>query len=182
MMRFPPFGGSEATTRGGVAPKVQTTSAKNAENGLLWARWTAFWAKQCRTCASFAREPLNIRVSPLMRTSTPRHAPGRRCPRPYHRVNVRIIGPTCASKGPSHHLLGPGAQQVARTRISGPPGGARGAGGGQAATATNRSNFACNAPINLSHIEITSLQFQRFRAPQGTSSGELHATFGGCHP
>ena len=89
------------------------------ENGLLVARWTAFWAKQCRTCASFAREPLNIRVSPLMRTSTPRHAPGRRFPRPYHRVNVRVIEPTCASKGPSHHLLGPGAQQVARTRISG---------------------------------------------------------------
>ena len=119
MTPFPPFGGSEATTRGGVAPKVQTTSVKNAENGLLWARWTAFWAKQCRTCASFAREPLNIRVSPLMRTSTPRHAPGRRCPRPYHRVNVRVIEPTCASKGPSHHLSGPGAQQVARTRISG---------------------------------------------------------------
>ncbi len=25
-------------------PKVQTTSAKNAENGLLWAKWSAFWA------------------------------------------------------------------------------------------------------------------------------------------
>jgi len=32
----------------GVAPKVQTTSAKNAGNGLLWARWSAFWAKLCR--------------------------------------------------------------------------------------------------------------------------------------
>ena len=27
--------------------KVQTTSAKNAENGLLRARWSAFWAQQC---------------------------------------------------------------------------------------------------------------------------------------
>ena len=26
--------------------KVQTTSAKNAENGLLRARWSAFWAQQ----------------------------------------------------------------------------------------------------------------------------------------
>ena len=27
-----------------VALKVQTTSVKNAENGLLRARWSAFWA------------------------------------------------------------------------------------------------------------------------------------------
>ena len=26
-------------------PKLQTTSADNGENGQLWARWTAFWAK-----------------------------------------------------------------------------------------------------------------------------------------
>ena len=26
--------------------KVQTTSVKNAENGLLWARWSAFWAQR----------------------------------------------------------------------------------------------------------------------------------------
>ena len=37
-----PFGGGEIAVRGGVMPKVQTTSAKNAENGLLWARWSAF--------------------------------------------------------------------------------------------------------------------------------------------
>ena len=40
----PPSGGGEITVRGGVMPKVQTTSAKNAENGLLWAKWSAFWA------------------------------------------------------------------------------------------------------------------------------------------
>ena len=39
-----PFGGGEIAVRGGVMPKVQTTSAKNAENGLLWAKWSAFWA------------------------------------------------------------------------------------------------------------------------------------------
>ena len=27
--------------------KVQTTSAKYAENGLLWARWSAFWDIPC---------------------------------------------------------------------------------------------------------------------------------------
>ena len=41
-----PFGGGEITVRGGVMPKVQTTSAKNAENGLLWAKWSAFWARR----------------------------------------------------------------------------------------------------------------------------------------
>jgi len=41
--------------------KVQTTSAKNAENGLLRARWSAFWAQQCLArCAA--------------RTPTPEHA------------------------------------------------------------------------------------------------------------
>ncbi len=37
-----------------------------------------------------AREPLNMHVYPLIRTSTPRYAPGRRCPRACHRVNVRV--------------------------------------------------------------------------------------------
>ena len=45
----PPSGGGEITVRGGVMPKVQTTSAKNAENGLLWAKWSAFWAHRYRS-------------------------------------------------------------------------------------------------------------------------------------
>ena len=52
MLQFPPFGGGEVEVRGGevavwggVAPKVQTTSAKNADNGVSWARWSTFWAK-----------------------------------------------------------------------------------------------------------------------------------------
>ena len=49
MTPFPPFGGGQAPTGGSVAAKLQTTSAKNADNGLLWARWSAFWAQQCRT-------------------------------------------------------------------------------------------------------------------------------------
>ena len=52
--QFPPLGGGEVTVRdgevtvpGGVAPKVQTTSAKNADNGVSWAKWSAFWAQRC---------------------------------------------------------------------------------------------------------------------------------------
>ena len=47
VVQFPASGDGEAATRGGAAPKVQTTSVKNAENGLLWAKWSAFWAQQC---------------------------------------------------------------------------------------------------------------------------------------
>ena len=43
----PPFGGVEAVSGADVVPKTQTTSAKNAENGPLRARWCAFWAKRC---------------------------------------------------------------------------------------------------------------------------------------
>ena len=50
---IPPFGGGEVTVRdgevtvqGGVAPKVQTTSAKNADNGVSWAKWSALWAQR----------------------------------------------------------------------------------------------------------------------------------------
>ena len=61
MVQFPPFGGGEVevrdgevtvrggevTVQGGEAPKVQTTSAKNADNGVSWARWSALWAQRC---------------------------------------------------------------------------------------------------------------------------------------
>ena len=33
--------------RDGVAPKVQTTSTKNADNGVSWARWSALCAQRC---------------------------------------------------------------------------------------------------------------------------------------
>ena len=45
MPPFPPFGGSPSVALVSVVPKVQTTSMKNAENGVLWARWSAFWAQ-----------------------------------------------------------------------------------------------------------------------------------------
>ena len=51
--QFPPFGGGEVTVRdgevtvrSGVAPKVQTTSAKNADNGVSWVKWSAMQAQR----------------------------------------------------------------------------------------------------------------------------------------
>ena len=59
VVQFPPLGGGEAATHSGVVPKVQTTSAKNAENGVSWARWTTFWAHRCLARCTCSR------VSPL---------------------------------------------------------------------------------------------------------------------
>ena len=72
--QFPLFGGGEVAVRGGVAPKVQTTSAKNADNGVSWARWSALWAKlsrtwcvvRTRTCYC-VRSPAISHVNPLFR-------------------------------------------------------------------------------------------------------------------
>ena len=46
-----------------------------------------------------AREPLNMRVNPLIRTQAPQHAPGRRCPRAGHWARVRVREPArgCAA-------------------------------------------------------------------------------------
>ena len=99
-MQFPPIGGGEAATWGGVAPTVQTTSAKNGENGRLWAR-------------SWQLGPSTGSINPLMRSYTHLVAAGRRRPRSTRWVNMRIKGPkhppagprpppiglTCASKG-----------------------------------------------------------------------------------
>ena len=41
---IPAIGGGAAEVRGGVAPTSQTTSVKNADNGLLVAKWSALWA------------------------------------------------------------------------------------------------------------------------------------------
>ena len=44
---IPPIGGGEDASQPCVVPTVQTASTKNADNGLLWARWSAFWALWC---------------------------------------------------------------------------------------------------------------------------------------
>ena len=46
LLQFPPFAGGEVAVRGGVAPKVQTTSATYANNGLSRVRWSAIWAQR----------------------------------------------------------------------------------------------------------------------------------------
>ena len=70
MVQIPPFGGGEVTVRDGKAPKLQTTSVKNIENGVLRLRWSAFWAQRClawcaaRTrTAGYARQPLDTHVN-----------------------------------------------------------------------------------------------------------------------
>ena len=80
-----------------------------------------------------AREPLNMRVNPLIRTSTPQHAPGRGRPRTSHRAHVRDVRPTCRSSGPragcqAHVQVirpacrssGPRAGHQARVQVIGP--------------------------------------------------------------
>ena len=47
VVQFPPTGDGEAAVCSAGAPKPQTTSVKNTENGLLVARWSAFWAQRC---------------------------------------------------------------------------------------------------------------------------------------
>ena len=68
LVQFPPFAGGEVAVRGGEvavrggevavrggeAPKVQITSATNANNGVLWARWSAIRAQR-RLAARVAR-------------------------------------------------------------------------------------------------------------------------------
>ena len=54
MVQFPPFAGGVVAVRCGVAPKVQTTSAKNADIGQSWARLSAL-AAQRRLASRVAR-------------------------------------------------------------------------------------------------------------------------------
>ena len=115
---IPPFGAGAAAVQGGVAPTSQTTSVKNADNGLLMAKWSAFWTQRClswgvvRTLTpGCARKPLDTHVNPSICTwaalptrisSGPRatcRAQATTC-----RVNVRMKGPARGSVGPCGHL------------------------------------------------------------------------------
>ena len=46
VVQFPPIGGGAGVVCGGVATKVQTHWVKNADNGLLVVKWSAFWANR----------------------------------------------------------------------------------------------------------------------------------------
>ena len=112
---------------GGVSPACRSLMSCNSPPRLVALRpwcWLV-WRPQCRpprqkqvttSCCRrggprcgrnsacrgvlLAREPLNMRVNPLIRTSTPQHAPGRGRPRTSHRAHVQVIRPTCRSSGP----------------------------------------------------------------------------------
>ncbi len=92
-MQFPPIGGGEAATWGGVTPTVQTTSAKNGENGRLWAR-------------SWQLGPSTGSLNPSMRSYTHLVAAGRRRPRSTRWVNMRIKGPRHPPAGPRPPPIG----------------------------------------------------------------------------
>ena len=70
-MQFPPSAGNASVALVGVALKAQTTSVKNADNGLLCAKWSALWAQLCRTwcvvrtrTSERASHPLDALVNP----------------------------------------------------------------------------------------------------------------------
>ena len=116
----PPFGGTPTVVLVGVAPTVQTTSAKTSDNKLLSARWSALRAQQClsrRTARTrtpeHAREPLDTHVNPSTCTwaGPPTHISSG--PRAGHQAHVQVIGPTCGMSGPR-------AGHRANVRLQGP--------------------------------------------------------------
>ena len=69
--------------------KLQTHWVKTVKIGASGGMGLHFGGVGVNLDVLLAHEPLNTHVNPLMRTSTPRCACGRRCPRAGHRVNVR---------------------------------------------------------------------------------------------
>ena len=110
VVQIPPIGGGDAATHSDIVPKVQTTSAKIGDNGLLRARWSTFWAHRCLSWRAartrtpeHAREPLDAHVNPSTCTwaGLPTHiSSGSRAGYKAHvqanRAHVRVTGPTCA--------------------------------------------------------------------------------------
>ena len=75
-------------------PTLQTTSVKNADNGLLVAKWSAFWAHQCLAVVRCSH------VNPLLRVLTRTIA---RKPAMWSvggAAQARISGLTCGLEGP----------------------------------------------------------------------------------
>lgn len=113
MVQFPPFGGVRPRFKAVWCPKRRPPRQKPVKTGSCGRGGLRFG----HTCVSrgvlFACEPLNVRVNPLMRTSTPQPARGRSRPRTSHRVNVRVKGPACRSSGQR-------ASERACVRVGGP--------------------------------------------------------------
>ena len=63
VVQFPPIGGGDTAVCGGVAAKVQTHWVKNADNGLLVAKWSAFGRIGTReVCCAHERGLLKFRL------------------------------------------------------------------------------------------------------------------------
>ena len=90
---IPPIGGGVAAVRGGVVPTLQTTSVKNADNGLLVAKWSEFWAHQCLAVVRCSH------VNPLLRVLTRTIARKPAIENVGGAAQARISGPTCALAG-----------------------------------------------------------------------------------
>ena len=144
---------------GGVSPACRSLMSCNSPRLAALRPWCwLVWRPQCRppqqkqvttSCCRrggprcgrnsacrgvlLAREPLNMRVNPLIRTSTPQHAPGPGRPRTSHRANVRDVRPACRSSGPRARcqahvqvigptcaFKGPRAGHRAHVRLQGP--------------------------------------------------------------
>ena len=71
---------SDVAARAGEAPESQTTSAKNVEIGVLWARWSVFGHNGAWPRVQLAHEPANASANPRYRTSTLYLECGRGCP------------------------------------------------------------------------------------------------------
>ena len=110
----------EVEVLGSVAPKVQTSSAKNADNRVLWARWSAIWAQRRLASRGARKEPLNMRVNAFdthvnLSKCAWAALPTRKSsgPRADQRAHARVSGPTCGSAGPR-------ARCRAHVRVIGP--------------------------------------------------------------
>ena len=63
VVQFPPIGGGDTAVCGGVAAKVQTHWVKNADNGLLVVKWSAFGRIGTReVCCAHERGLLKFRL------------------------------------------------------------------------------------------------------------------------
>ena len=144
---IPPIGGGEAATHSGVVPKVQTTSAKNVENGVSWARWTTFWAHRCLARCTCSR------VSPLFRASTRYVA--------RELLDTHVNPSTCTWAEPPTHISSASRAGERAQQVIGPTCAVTGS---RVTTTTTRSNVARNSPEDVSGFEIGSLIFRGFQA------------------
>ena len=117
MVRFPPRLVAVRPRREVVRPpKCRPIGQQQSKIGHFEAMGLHFGGFGVNIGVLFAREPLNMHVNPLIRTSTPRYAPGRRCPRACHRVNVRVKGFACS--GCVHrNRRGPDGPQASRRSL-----------------------------------------------------------------